>query len=457
MKFKITRVFRLSLDLGHTLENREEVIVIGGGIAGSEAAWQVAKAGIKTNIFEMRPGVMTPAHKTGFLAELVCSNSLKSKEPTNAHGLLKEELRRLGSLIIEIALRSAIPGGKALVVDREEFSKRITERLESHPNIKIIREELKEIPKDKITIIATGPLTSETLAEDLRNFTGEDSLSFFDAISPIVDADTLDHSVLFRKDRHGIEEEAYLNAPFTKKEYIEFVKTLVSAEIHKPHEFERRIPYFEACLPIEVMAKRGIETLRYGPMRPIGLSFEDKIPYAVAQLRPENKEETAFSLVGFQTQLKIKEQERVFRMIPGLENARFLRYGSVHRNTFLNSPKVLGPTFQLKNAPNVFVAGQLVGTEGYIEAAMGGLLAGINAARLIKGESLVTPPPETMMGALVMYLVTANPRHFQPMNANFGLLLVPQGIYKTKKREYRVKRALETLEKWKKVFSLKNS
>jgi len=436
---------------------KEKVIVIGGGIAGSEAAWQVAKAGLKVILYEMRPKVMTPAHKTDLLAELVCSNSLKSKEPTNAHGLLKEELKRLGSLIMEVAQQASIPGGKALVVDREKFAEGITERLDAHSNIEIVREEIKEIPKDQVTIVASGPLTSDALAEDLKNLTGEDHLAFYDAISPIVDADTLDFSVLFRKDRHGVEEEAYLNAPLTKEEYERFVEALLNAEIHEPHEFEKEIPYFEACLPIEVMARRGIETLRYGPMRAIGLSHGDKKPYAVVQLRPENKEETAFSLVGFQTQLKIKEQERVFRMIPGLERAKFLRYGSVHRNTFLNAPKVLEPTFQLKNAPNVFIAGQLVGTEGYVEAAMGGLLAGINAARMIKGETLVTPPPETMMGALVMYLVTANPNHFQPMNANLGLISVPPKVSKREKREFIAKRALETIEKWKEVFSLKSS
>ena len=435
----------------------ERVIVIGGGLAGSEAAWQIAERGIKVVLFEMRPKEMTPAHKTNLLAELVCSNSLKSKERTNAHGLLKEELKSLDSLLIKIAEESALPGGKALVVDRNEFARKVTEVLESHPNIQIKREEVKEIPSDGIVIVATGPLTSDSLASDLKRITGEESLYFYDAISPIVDGDTLDYSVLYKMDRHGLEEEAYLNAPLDKEQYERFVKAVVDAEIHEPHDFEKKIPYFEACLPIEVMAKRGMETLRYGPMRPHGLSFGGKTPYAVVQLRPENRDGTAYSLVGFQTQMKIREQERVFRLIPGLERAKFLRYGAVHRNTFLNAPRVLEPTLQLKEDSRIFVAGQLIGTEGYVEAIMGGLLAGINAARLFKGKPLATPPPETMMGALIMYIVTANPNHFQPMNANLGLFSVSPKVPKRKKREYIVKRSLETLEKWKRAFSLKNS
>jgi methylenetetrahydrofolate--tRNA-(uracil-5-)-methyltransferase len=400
---------------------------------------------------------MTEAHKTGYLSELVCSNSLKAKDPMNAHGLLKEELKIMGSLILEVAEEAALPGGKALVVDREEFAKKVTERIEENPLIEVIREEVKEIPKDRIVILATGPLTSKALTDRIVELTGEGTLSFYDAISPIVDAESLDFTKLYRKDRHGLEEEAYLNAPMTKEEYEAFVKALVEAEVHEPHDFEKDIPYFEACLPIEVMAKRGIDTLRYGPLRPIGLEIGGKEPYAVVQLRPENREETAFSLVGFQTQLKIGEQKKVFRMIPGLEKAEFLRYGSVHRNTFLNAPRVLERTLQLRKAPNVFVAGQLVGTEGYVEAAMGGLLAGINAERLLKGKPLLVPPRETMMGALINYLVTANPRHFQPMNANFGLLSAPRHLRGRAKRRFFVERSLHIIREWIDSQSLRTS
>lgn len=429
----------------------DRVIVIGGGLAGSEAAWQIAKRGIKVILYEMRPVKMTEAHRTGHLAELVCSNSLKSVDILNASGLLKEELRRLGSLIIEAAQSARIPGGKALVVDRERFAQFVTERLENHPNIDIRREEVKEIPKGEVVIVATGPLTSESLIEDLKKYIGEDYLYFYDALSPIVSSDSLDFSKLYRKDRHGWEESAYLNAPMNEEEYKRFYEALVNAEIHESHEFEKDIPYFESCLPIEVMAKRGPDTLRYGPLRPKGLKDPrtGREPYAVVQLRPENEEETAFSLVGFQTQLKIREQERVFRMIPGLEKAVFLRYGAVHRNTYINAPKVIDETLELKEHKGVFIAGQLVGTEGYVEAAMGGLFAGINAFLRLKGRESLSPPRETMCGALLHYISHADPRNFQPMNANFGLFKgAPPKLKWYEKRKFYVERALKVLERW---------
>lgn len=429
----------------------KRAIVIGGGLAGSEAAWQIAKRGIVVQLYEMRPKKMTPAHKTSYLGELVCSNSLKSKDIYNAHGLLKEELRKLGSLIIDIADKSAIPGGKALVVDREKFSRMITESLQAHPNVDIIREEVKYIEKDEITVIATGPLTSESLTRELKKLTGEEYLSFYDAISPIIDAESLNLSKLFRAERYGWEKNAYLNAPLNEEEYYKFWKALVEAEIHEPHDFEKDIPYFEGCLPIEVMAKRGADSLRFGPLRPIGLTdpVTGKEPFAVVQLRPENKECTAYSLVGFQTQLKIKEQERVFRMIPGLEKAVFLRYGAVHRNTFLNAPKFLSPTLQFKNFPSILVAGQLIGTEGYVEAATGGALAGINASLLARGRTPVTLPVETISGALINYISNSDPKHFQPMNANIGLLTsAPRGLKKYERRRFYVQRAVRTIEKW---------
>ncbi len=427
----------------------EKIIVIGGGIAGCEAAWQIAKRGGKVILYEMRPAKGTPAHRTDKLAELVCSNSLKSKDIFNAHGLLKEELKRMGSLILEAAEEAALPGGKALVVDREIFSKYVTEKIENHPSIEVVRKEVRKIPRDSIVIIASGPLTSGFLANNIQRLTGEENLAFYDAISPIVDASTLDYTKLYFKDRHGWDDDSYLNAPMDEETYYKFWQALVKAEVYRGHEFEQ-IPYFEGCLPIEVMAIRGVDTLRYGPLRPTGLPDPKtgKEPFAVVQLRPENRARTAYSLVGFQTKLKIKEQIRIFRMIPGLEKADFLRYGAVHRNTFLNAPKILRRTLQMRKYPRIFVAGQLAGTEGYVEAAMGGLVAGINAYRLLKGKEPLQFPRETMTGALLYYLETADPRYFQPMNANFGLFEDAPKMKKMEKRRYLASRALETLERW---------
>ncbi|MDN5379791.1 methylenetetrahydrofolate--tRNA-(uracil(54)-C(5))-methyltransferase (FADH(2)-oxidizing) TrmFO [Thermodesulfobacterium sp.] len=427
-----------------------EVWVVGGGLAGSEAAWQLAVRGVKVVLFEMRPTKLTPAHKTDLLAELVCSNSLRSKELTKAVGLLKEELRLLKSLILESALISEVPSGKALAVDRKLFSEYITQKLSSHPNIKIIREELTEIPKDRIVILATGPLTSEAMAKALATLIEVPYLHFYDAISPVVYAETIDWDKVFVADRYGKEEGSYVNCPLTKEEYERFWEALIKAEKVPLHSFEDP-KYFEGCLPIEVMAERGKETLLYGPMKPVGLvdPRTGKQLYAVVQLRPENREKTLYNMVGFQTKLKYEEQKRVFRLIPGLERAEFARLGSIHRNTFVNAPLVLTSTLQLKKSPNVFLAGQLTGVEGYVESTAMGFLAGINAERLMKGKPLLVPPKETAIGALVHYLVEANPKYFQPMNINWGLFpQLDKKVHKNQKYQLMVERALKALSEW---------
>lgn len=429
-----------------------KVHIIGGGLAGSEAALQLAERGIEVILFEMRPVRMTPVHNTEYFAELVCSNSLKSVEVTNAHGLLKEELKILHSYLLEIAKKHSLPGGKALVVDRLKFSWEVTNFIESHPNIQVIREEITSLPPAGIVLIASGPLTSDALAQEIKKLTGDEFLYFFDALSPIVDAESLDFSKLYYKDRHGLDDSSYLNAPLTKEEYYNFVEALLSAEVHIPH-LEEEKKYFEGCLPIEVMAKRGPETLRHGPLNPRGLKDPKtgKTPYAVVQLRPENKERTMFSLVGFQTQLKYPEQKRTFRMIPGLENAVFLRYGAVHRNTYIHSPGLLDFHLRLKKDPRIFFAGQLIGTEGYVEAIMGGLIAALNIYNILKRGRPLPPPPETtMIGALLRYIVENDKKDFQPMNANLGLL--PPVDFRLKgraKREIKSKRALRDILKWK--------
>ncbi|HHF53479.1 MAG TPA: methylenetetrahydrofolate--tRNA-(uracil(54)-C(5))-methyltransferase (FADH(2)-oxidizing) TrmFO [candidate division WOR-3 bacterium] len=429
-----------------------KVHIIGGGLAGSEAALQLAERGIEVILFEMRPVRMTPVHNTEYFAELVCSNSLKSVEVTNAHGLLKEELKILHSYLLEIAKKHSLPGGKALVVDRLKFSWEVTNFIESHPNIQVIREEITSLPPAGIVLIASGPLTSDALAQEIKKLTGDEFLYFFDALSPIVDAESLDFSKLYYKDRHGLDDSSYLNAPLTKEEYYNFVEALLSAEVHIPH-LEEEKKYFEGCLPIEVMAKRGPETLRHGPLNPRGLKDPKtgKTPYAVVQLRPENKERTMFSLVGFQTQLKYPEQKRIFRMIPGLENAVFLRYGAVHRNTYIHSPGLLDFHLRLKKDPRIFFAGQLIGTEGYVEAIMGGLIAALNIYNILKRGRPLPPPPETtMIGALLRYIVENDKKDFQPMNANLGLL--PPVDFRLKgraKREIKSKRALRDILKWK--------
>jgi methylenetetrahydrofolate--tRNA-(uracil-5-)-methyltransferase len=429
---------------------KDRVIVIGGGLAGSEAVYQLAKRGINVILYEMRGLKKTPVHKTDKLGELVCSNSLKSTDIYNANGLLKYELKLLDSLILRAGEYSRIDNSKALVVDREIFSDYITRAIESFENVKIIRKEVEEIPRDEIVIVATGPLTSEKLSEDIKKLTGEEYLSFYDAVSPIVDGETLNYDKLFWADRYS-DEGNYLNAPLTKEEYELFVNELIKAQKVELHEFEKDIKFFEGCLPIEEMARRGLETLRYGPMNPKELidPKTKKEPYAVVQLRPENKDKTAFSLVGFQTQMKWEEQKRVFRLIPGLENAEFLRHGVIHRNTFIKSPIILKETLQMKNYENIFFAGQITGVEGYMPSTATGLIAGINAYRLIKGLKPIYPSRHTMVGALLYYITHENPKFFQPMNANFGLFVdIPSHLKGKEKKEFIIERAKKEFEKF---------
>lgn len=424
------------------------VTIIGGGLAGSEAAYQVTRFGLKAKLFEMRPKHSTPAHKTPELCELVCSNSLKSNSTDNASGVLKEEMRRLGSIVIEAADTTKVPAGKALAVDRDEFSRYLTKKLHENPLVEIVREEVKEIPSplNGPVIIATGPLTSPSLSEEIQKITGSSHLYFYDAISPIIDAETIYHSKVFRASRYEREEEKgdYLNCPLTKDEYSRLVEELLKAEKVETHDFEKAL-YFESCLPIEVMAERGKDTLRFGPMKPVGLTDPrtGKAPFAVVQLRMENKESTMYNMVGFQTKLKYPEQRKIFRMIPGLENAEFLRYGSIHRNTYINSPELLHPTLQLRGRELIFFAGQITGVEGYVESAAMGIIAGINAARIAKEASPIIPPPETAIGSLLRYITDMSIKNFQPMNINFGLFPpLPNGVPKSERRRLIVERAL---------------
>ncbi len=398
------------------------VTVVGGGLAGCEAAWALAERGIDVTIIEMRPVVRTAAHQTDRLGELVCSNSFKSIELQNAHGLLKQELRDLGSALLPLADEARVPGGAALAVDRDVFSRLVHERITSHPRITVSREEAVAIPD--VGVIATGPLTSSALADAIKARLGSDALAFYDAIAPIVSAESLDHDVLYAKSRWGKGDgDDYLNAPMTHDEYEAFIDALSAADQFHGHDFDDAA-YFEGCLPVEEMAKRGRETPRFGPMKPIGLHHPvtNLEPYAAVQLRREDKAGQMWNLVGFQTRLRIPEQQRVFRMIPGLANAEFFRYGSVHRNSYVNAPASLGPALMVKDGAPVFVAGQLTGVEGYTESIATGLMAGINLARVLNGDAPATPPPTTMLGGLYRYLRDADPKHFQPMNANFGLL-----------------------------------
>ncbi len=430
---------------------RDDVVIIGGGLAGSEAAWQAASRGAKVTLYEMRPKEMTQAHKTGGLAELVCSNSLGSVDLLNAPGILKEEMRRLNSLIIQVADQVRVPAGSALAVDREQFSFKITQALESHPNVRILREEITEIPTDCLCIVATGPLTSDKLSQAIAQLTHSNHLYFYDAISPIVDAESINMDIAFRASRYDKGGDDYLNCPMDEATYNKFYEALLRAEKVQPKEFEKT-PYFEACLPIEVMAERGRQTMQFGPLKPVGLENPKTgaRPYAVVQLRTENAHRSCYNIVGFQTKLTYGEQKRVFRMIPGLEQAEFLRYGSLHRNTFINAPQLLRNTLQFKARGTLFFAGQLVGVEGYTDSAAMGGLAGINAARGLAGLPLVTPPPTTAHGCLVSYITTADPRHFQPMNTNFGLFppLASPVRDKERKRQLISQRALEDHAAW---------
>jgi methylenetetrahydrofolate--tRNA-(uracil-5-)-methyltransferase len=431
------------------------VHVIGGGLAGSEAAWQLAERGHDVVLHEMRPVRGTPAHKTERLAELVCSNTFKSTEPSNAHGLLKAEMRLLGSLVLWAADQARVPGGTALTVDRDVFSKAVQDRLTAHPRVTVVRQEVTGLPSP--AIVATGPLTSDALAESIRNRLGVESLAFYDAIAPIVAGDSIDPSIAFRASRYDketmdeAEEGAYFNCPFSRDEYEAFLDALVSADQHQGHEFDD-VPYFEGCMPVEVMAQRGRDTLRFGPMKPVGLTDPrtGRRPWAVVQLRMEDRAGQMWNLVGFQTRLRIPEQKRVFAMIPGLAGAEFLRYGTIHRNSYLNAPASLTPHLALRDDPRVLFAGQLTGVEGYTESTATGLVAGANLSRMLHGLDPVVPPPSTMLGALYRYLREADPRHFQPMNANFGLVdPLPVEIRdKTVKRSALARRALGDLTRW---------
>ena len=436
---------------------REDIVIIGGGLAGSEAAWQAANRGAKVTLYEMRPKEMTQAHKTGGLAELVCSNSLGSADFMNAPGILKEEMRRLNSLIIRVADEVRVPAGSALAVDREQFSLKITQALESHPNIRILHEEITEIPTDCLCIVATGPLTSNKLSQAIGQLTHSTHLYFYDAISPIVDADSINMDVAFLASRYGKGGDDYLNCPMDEPTYNAFYDALLAAEKVQPKEFEKTA-YFEGCIPIEVMAERGRQTMQFGPLKPVGLENPKTggRAYAVVQLRTENAHRSCYNLVGFQTKLTYGEQKRVFRMIPGLEQAEFLRYGSLHRNTFINSPQLLRDTLQFKARGTLFFAGQLVGVEGYTDSAAMGGLAGINAARGFAGLPLVTPPSTTAHGCLVSYITATDPRHFQPMNTNFGLFppLATPTRDKERKRRLTGQRALEDLATWMRQFEL---
>jgi len=426
---------------------------VGGGLAGSEAAWALAERGVKVTLHEMRPVKQTPAHQTDSLAELVCSNTFKSVEPTTPHGLLKAEMRRLGSLVLQAADEARVPGGTALAVDRVVFAAGVQRRVLAHPNITVVRGEVSELPSPGI--VATGPLTSDALAQAIAGRLGATSLAFYDAIAPIVAAESLDQSHLFRASRYGKGEgDDYWNAPLTHEQYETFVAALIAGEQYVPgHDFDKAA-YFEGCLPIEEMAARGVETLRHGPMKPFGLpdprAGARGQPYAVIQLRQEDRAAQMWNLVGFQTRLKIPDQQRIFRTIPGLERAEFLRFGSIHRNSYLNAPQVLTPHLSARDDARLLFAGQLTGVEGYTESAATGLLAGINLARLLEGEEPLVPPPTTMLGALYRYLREAEPAHFQPMNANFGLVepLETPVKDKMKRKEKLVERAMGEMEKF---------
>lgn len=426
----------------------KKINVIGAGLAGSEAAWQAAEAGVAVNLYEMRPKKTTEAHHTNNFAELVCTNSLRGNNLTNAVGVLKEEMRRLNSVIISSADQTAVPAGGALAVDRDDFSELVTKRVKEHPLVTVIEEEITEIPEG-ITVIATGPLTSEPLSKAIQAFNGSEGFYFYDAAAPIIDKSTIDMDKVYLKSRYDKGEAAYLNCPMNEEEFYAFREALVNAEVAPLKEFEKE-KFFEGCMPIEVMASRGPKTMLFGPMKPVGLEDPKtgKRPYAVIQLRQDNAAASLYNIVGFQTHLKWGEQKRVFRMIPGLERAEFVRYGVMHRNSFMNSPELLQQTYQSRKRDDLFFAGQMTGVEGYVESAASGLVAGINAAKLAKGEEPIIFPQETTIGSMAYYITHAEGKHFQPMNANFGLLPeLPERI-KDKKSRYEAlaNRALTALE-----------
>ncbi|WP_097072126.1 FADH(2)-oxidizing methylenetetrahydrofolate--tRNA-(uracil(54)-C(5))-methyltransferase TrmFO [Ureibacillus xyleni] len=426
----------------------EQIVnVIGAGLAGSEAAWQIAKRGVRVRLYEMRPVKQTPAHHTDKFAELVCSNSLRANSLTNAVGVIKEEMRILDSVIIKAADNASVPAGGALAVDRHEFAGFVTETVKKHPLVEVINEEVTEIPEG-VTVIATGPLTSPALAEKIKELTGQEYLYFYDAAAPIVEKDSINMDKVYLKSRYDKGEAAYLNCPMTKEEFDAFREALITAECAPLKEFEKE-KYFEGCMPIEVMASRGEKTMLFGPMKPVGLEDPKtgKRPYAVVQLRQDDAAGTLYNIVGFQTHLKWGEQKRVLSMIPGLENVEIVRYGVMHRNTFINSPTVLNKTYQLRANTNIFFAGQMTGVEGYVESAGSGLIAGVNAARLALGQELIEFPVETALGSMVRYITEADPKNFQPMNVNFGIFpeLGERIKSKQERAERHAERALTTI------------
>lgn len=445
------------LEIMEELIMNNYVTIIGGGLAGSEAAYQVAKRGIKVKLYEMKPEKFSPAHSSNNLAEIVCSNSFKSNSITNACGLLKEELRKLDSLLIRVADETKVPAGQALAVDREKFSKRITEEISNNSNIEIIRKEVDKIDgKNGIVIIATGPLTSEKMAEQIIKLTEKERLAFYDAAAPIIEKESINFDIAFYGDRYGKEgDSSYINLPMNKEEYERFYNELVNAEVVTLHDFEKK-EIFEGCMPIEVMAKRGEDTIRFGPLKPVGFTDpRTKLrPYAIVQLRQDNSNGTLYNMVGFQTNLKFGEQKRVFSMIPGLENAEFVKYGVMHRNTFINSPELLDNTYNLKQNPNIYFAGQITGVEGYVESIASGLVAGINVAFDFrnKGKKIMFPK-ETVIGALSQYISTTN-LNFQPMNANFGILPPLKERIKDKQLRYNkmAEKSLTILKNYQKMI-----
>ena len=430
----------------------KEVIVIGGGLAGVEAAWQVARAGTNVRLYEMRPVRQTPAHRSDKLAEIVCSNSLKSDEPGTASYLLKEELRRGGSLVMDVAAATRVPAGAALAVDRHAFAQEITARIEAEPRIELVREEVVQIPEADICIIATGPLSSDALTEQIMKITGGDQLYFYDAIAPIVSADSVDKSIAFRAARYDKGGDDYLNCPFDPEQYEHFYQALIEADSVPLQRFEET-RWFEACLPIEELARRGVDTLRYGPMKPVGLRDPKtgREPYAAVQLRQENLMADAYSLVGFQNHLRYGEQARVLRLIPGLENVEFLQFGQIHRNTYICSPRVLSPTMQMRERRNVFFAGQITGVEGYVESVAMGWLAGTNSARLAVNEPLIEAPMHSAIGSLARYVANADPKNFRPVNITFALLPPLAELQARRVRKKRERRELQiefALREW---------
>ena len=430
------------------------MIVVGAGLAGSEAAWQIAQKGIPVELYEMRPQKTTPAHQTGYFAELVCSNSLRAVSLLNAVGLLKEEMGQLNSLIIQIAQESRLPAGGALAVDREEFARRITDTLQTHHAITVFHEELSAIPEHRPVIIATGPLTSPSLASYLESLTGQGKLYFYDAVAPIVTYESIDLDKAFFASRYGKGGDDYINCPMNEAQYEIFWQELCKGEIVQPKEFEKEV-FFEGCMPVEVLASRGRETLRYGPLKPVGIVAPDSQEkyHAVVQLRKDNKEGTLYNMVGFQTRLKWAEQKRVFQLIPGLEKAEFVRYGVMHRNTFINSPLLMEPTLEMRDHPGLFFAGQMTGVEGYVESAATGIIAGINAICYLQGKQKLVFPPETAIGALTHYITTANPCSFQPMNVNFGIMApLKEKVPKKRRKEQMAERSLETLSRFRNNF-----